>query len=135
MNNRSKNMKRVSATRSAEVKAMLSLLYDLDEGNEGDLEGFESFGIKDSYKMKGRINSYRAQKIANKLGKNISKTHLIKFSKDKYLLIINDSIYNDKDSLSIDGFLDVNSDALIRYYSVIKSFYINNALLELDNDK
>lgn len=128
-------MKRVSATRSAEVKAMLSLLYDLDEGNEGDLEGFESFGIKDSYKMKGRINSYRAQKIANKLGKNISKTHLIKFSKDKYLLIINDSIYNDKDSLSIDGFLDVNSDALIRYYSVIKSFYINNALLELDNDK
>lgn len=135
MNNRSKNMKRVSATRSAEVKAMLDLINDLDEGNEGDLEGFEHYSIRDSYKMKGRINSYRAQKIANKIGKNISKSHLIKFSKDKHLLIINDFADSNKDGLSIDEFLDINSNALIKYYSVLKSFYINNALSELDNDK
>ncbi|MFK3869380.1 hypothetical protein ACI2IV_13065, partial [Psychrobacter faecalis] len=67
LNNRSKNIKRVTATRSAAVKAMLSLLRDLDTGNGGDLEGFEYYGIKDSYKMEGRINSYRAQKIANRL--------------------------------------------------------------------
>lgn len=127
-------MKRVSATRSAEVKAMLNLLQDLDEGNEGDLEGFESYGIRDSYKMKGRINSYRAQKIANKIGKNISKTHLVKFSKDNHLLIINDFVDSNKDGLSINEFLDINSDALVKYYSVLKSFYINNALLELNND-
>lgn len=135
MNNRSKNMKRVVATRSAEVKAMLNLLQDLDEGNEGDLEGFESYGIRDSYKMKGRINSYRAQKVANKIGKNISKTHLVKFSKDSDLLIINDFADSNKNGLSIDEFLDINSDALIRYYSVIKRLYINDALLKLDNDK
>lgn len=127
-------MKRVSATRSAEVKAMLNLLQDLDEGNEGDLEGFERYGIRDSYKMKGRINSYRAQKIANKIGKNISKTHLVKFSKDRDLLIKNDFADSNKNGLSINEFLDMNSDALIKYYSVIKSFYINNALLELDNN-
>lgn len=128
-------MKRVVATRSAEVKAMLNLLQDLDEGNEGDLEGFESYGIRDSYKMKGRINSYRAQKVANKIGKNISKTHLVKFSKDSDLLIINDFADSNKNGLSIDEFLDINSDALIRYYSVIKRLYINDALLKLDNDK
>lgn len=128
-------MKRVVATRSAEVEAMLSLLHDLDEGNEGDLEGFESFGIRDSYKMRGRINSYRAQKIANRIGKNISKTHLVKFSKDRDLLIINDFADSNKDAMSINDFLDINSDALIKYYSVLKGFYINNALLELDNNK
>lgn len=128
-------MKRVVATRSAEVRAMLDLIRDLDKGKAGDLEGFEHYGIKDSYKIKGRINSYRAQKIANRIGKNISKSHLIKFSKDKHLLIINDFVYSDIDAMSIDDFLDINSDALIKYYSFLKSFYINNALLELDNDK
>jgi hypothetical protein len=133
LNNRSKNIKRVTATRSAAVKAMLSLLRDLDTGNGGDLEGFEYYGIKDSYKMEGRINSYRAQKIANRLGKNISKKHLVDFSKDRDLLAKNDLAYSGKDSLNINEFLDINSDALIQYYLVIKSFYISNALSELDN--
>ena len=132
MTNRSKNMKRVSVTRSAEVTAMLDLLRDLDTGDTGELEGFEYYGIKDVYKVKNRINSYRAQKIANTIGKNISKTHLIKFSKDRDLLIQNDLMYSDKEKLTIDGFLDMNKDALIEYYSVIRSFYINDALLELD---
>ncbi|MFK3869373.1 hypothetical protein ACI2IV_13030, partial [Psychrobacter faecalis] len=97
------------------------------------LEGFEYYGIKDSYKMEGRINSYRAQKIANRLGKNISKKHLVDFSKDRDLLAKNDLAYSGKDSLNINEFLDINSDALIQYYLVIKSFYISNALSELDN--
>ena len=133
MNNRSRNMKRVSVTRSAEVAAMLDLLRDLDEGSAGDLEGFKYYGIKDSYKMKNRINSYRAQKIANKIGKNISKSHLVKFSKDKNLLLESDLAYNNKERLSINDFLNMNGAALIRYYSVIKSLYINDALLKLDN--
>lgn len=133
MNNRSKNMKRVSVTRSAEVAAMLDLLRDLDKGSAGDLEGFKYYGIKDSYKMKNRINSYRAQKIANKIGKNISKSHLVKFSKDKNSLLESDLAYNNKERLSINDFLSMNSAALIKYYSVIKSLYINDALLKLDN--
>ena len=126
-------MKRVSATRSAEVTAMLDLLRDLDDGSEGELEGFKYYGIKDSYKVKGRINSYRAKKIANEIGKNISKSHLVKFSKDKNLLLKNDLAYSDKERLSINDFLNMNSAALIKYYSVIKSLYISDALLKLDN--
>ena len=70
MNNRAINMKRVSVTRSAEVQAMLALLTDLDNGTDGDFDGFEKFGIQYSQQMRGRINSYRAQKIAKYLANN-----------------------------------------------------------------
>lgn len=127
-------MRKVNAVRSAEVKAILDLLRELDTGGEGDLEGFKYYGIKDNLAMKNRINSYRAQKIANAIGKNISKSHLMKFSKDKDLMIIKDFTFKGEKKMSVNEFLDINIDALIKYYSVIKSFYINNALFELDNN-
>lgn len=133
INKRSINMKRVSATRSAEVKAMLDLLRELDNGTGGDFGGFDEFGFKYYMSMRGRINSYRAQKIANAIGKNISKSHLMKFSKDKDLMIVRDLTFKNEKKMSVNEFLDINIDALIKYYSVIKSFYINNALFELDN--
>ena len=133
MSSRSENMRKVNAVRSAEVKAILDLLRELDTGGEGDLEGFKYYGIKQNQAMKGRINSYRAQKIANRLGKNISKSHLMKFSKDKDLMIVRDLTFKNEKKMSVNEFLDINIDALIKYYSVIKSFYINNALFELDN--
>lgn len=134
MSSRSENMRKVNAVRSAEVKAILDLLRELDTGGEGDLEGFKYYGIKDNLAMKNRINSYRAQKIANAIGKNISKSHLMKFSKDKDLMIIKDFTFKGEKKMSVNEFLDINIDALIKYYSVIKSFYINNALFELDNN-
>lgn len=76
-------MKRISTIRTTEVNTMLDLLTRLDEGAGGDYMGFEACGIRDATLMEGRINSYRAQKIAKFLDKNISKSHLIKFSKDK----------------------------------------------------
>ena len=134
MSSRSENMRKVNAVRSAEVKALLDLLRELDKGGDGDLEGFKYYGIKQNQAMKGRINSYRAQKIANAIGKNISKSHLMKFSKDKALMTVKDFTFKDEKKMSVNEFLDINIDALIKYYSVIKSFYINNALFELDNN-
>ena len=65
-NKRSMNMKRISATRSAEVKAMLFLLTELDLGDGADL------GIDRCRVMQYRINSYRAQKIAKFLGNPVN---------------------------------------------------------------
>lgn len=131
MNNRAKNMRRVSATRTAEVQAMLALLTELDNGTGGDFDGFSKFGIKYSQQMKGRINSYRAQKIAKYLGKNISKGHLIDlFSKKKITPIEEDlSVY-----MSVDEFIEMNGKGLLLYWQYSKGFYINNALRELDKN-
>lgn len=130
-------MKRVSVSRSAEVTAMLDLLLDLDNGTNGDFDGFGQFGIKHGWEMEGRINSYRAQKIANYLGKNISKSHLIKFSKDKNSLIEKDvSVYEvgtqSFNKISVDEFIDIDGKGLLLYWQYSKGFYINNALIELD---
>ena len=124
-------MRRVSATRTAEVQAMLALLTELDNGTGGDFDGFSKFGIKYSQQMKGRINSYRAQKIAKYLGKNISKGHLIDlFSKKKITPIEEDlSVY-----MSVDEFIEMNGKGLLLYWQYSKGFYIANALRELDNN-
>ena len=131
MNNRAKNMRRLSATRTAEVQAMLALLAELDNGTGGDFDGFSKFGIKYSQQMKRRINSYRAQKIAKYLGKNISKGHLIDlFSKKKITPIEEDlSVY-----MSVDEFIEMNGKGLLLYWQYSKGFYINNALRELDKN-
>ena len=142
INKRSINMKRVSATRSAEVKAMLDLLRELDDGTAGDFGGFSEFKIEYTRGMKGRINSYRAQKIAKFLGKNISKSHLIKFSKDKHVLFERDKGVIKYESatpwnltkLTIDEFIDKNKKGLLEYWTYSKVFYMTNALRELDND-
>lgn len=129
MSNRAKNMKRVSVTRSAEVQAMLALLLELDNGTGGDFDGFSKFGIQYSGQMQGRINSYRAQKIAKYLGKNISKGHLVDlFSKKKRTLEGNQS--NKK--MSVDEFITMNERGLLLYWKYSKGFYIKNALRELD---
>lgn len=130
-------MKRVSVTRSAEVQAMLALLVELDNGTGGDFDGFSNFGIQYSGRMKGRINSYRAQKIAKYLGKNISKGHLVDlFSKKKRNLIEEDlSVYEGNQSnkkMSVDEFIEMNGRGLLLYWEYSKGFYINNALKALD---
>lgn len=140
MNNRAINMKRVNATRSAEVQAMLALLVELDNGTDGDFDGFEKFGIKYSRQMRGRINSYRAQKIAKYLGKNISKGYLVDlFSKGKTTLIKKDlSVYMEGSQsykkMSVDEFIEVNGRGLLLYWQYSKGFYITNALRELDKN-
>ena len=129
MNNRAINMKRVSVTRSAEVQAMLALLLELDNGTGGDFDGFSKFGIQYSGQMQGRINSYRAQKIAKYLGKNISKGHLVDlFAKKKRNLEGNQS--NKK--MSVDEFIEMNGRGLLLYWQYSKGVYINNALKALD---
>lgn len=137
MANRSENMKLVNKIRSAEVTAMLDLLRDLDNGTGGDFGGFIQFGINNDHDMKGRINSYRAQKIAKYLGKNLSKSHLIRFSKDKNILIERDSYVYSKgdisiDRISVDKFIEIDGKGLLLYWTYSKGFYINNALIELD---
>lgn len=126
-------MKRVSVTRSAEVQAMLALLLELDNGTGGDFDGFSKFGIQYSGQMQGRINSYRAQKIAKYLGKNISKGHLVDlFAKKKRTLIGEDlSVYSNK-KMSVDEFIEMNGRGLLLYWQYSKGVYINNALKALD---
>lgn len=135
MANRSENMKLVNKIRSAEVTAMLDLLRELDNGTGGDFGGFIQFGMSNHYDMEGRINSYRAQKIAKYLGKNISKSHLIRFSKDKDILIERDlSVYKRNNisinRISVNEFIDIDGKGLLLYWQYSKGFYINNALIE-----
>lgn len=136
MNNRAINMKRVSVTRSAEVQAMLALLVELDNGTDGDFDGFSKFGIQYSGQMQGRINSYRAQKIAKYLGKNISKGHLVDlFAKKKRNLIgedLSDEGNQSNKKMSVDEFITMNGRGLLLYWQYSKGFYIANALRELN---
>ena len=142
MSSRSENMRKVNAVRSAEVKAMLDLLKELDNGTGGDFGGFDEFGFKYYASMRGRINSYRAQKIAVFLDKNISKSHLIQFSKDKHVLIEKDKLkvfnksgeYVAISNTTIKEFIDINKESLLEYWRYSRVFYINNALRELDNN-
>jgi hypothetical protein len=83
MNNRSENMKKVNTLRSEVTTATIYLLDELEEGTGGDYDGFNSWGIKDAEEIKGQLNSYRAQKIAQFLGKTISKQKLLKYAKPK----------------------------------------------------
>ena len=124
-------MKRISIARTTEVNTMLSLLMDLDEGKNGDYMGFQESRIVYRTEMKGRINSYRAQKIARFLGKNISKSHLVKFSKNKEeikkldmeldnLKKINPhfSMFGDR-KITVDEFLEINEKSLWGYWNYV----------------
>ena len=60
--------------------------------------------------LKGQLNSYRAQKIAQFLGRTISKQKLLKYAKPKgyeYSLTNKD----------ISNWLESNKDALLKYSS------------------
>lgn len=76
-------MKIVNYLRAEVINATINLLDELEEGTGGDYDGFRSWGIRESDKLKGQLNSYRAQKIAQLLGKNISKQRLLKYRKPK----------------------------------------------------
>lgn len=137
MATRSIHIKKVNIAKTAEVEAMLKLLDELDNGSGGDFGGFEDFGIIGFRMMEGRINSYRAQKIAKYLGKNISKSHLVKFSKDRETLSkkdLRDIIEKgEPNKITVNGFIDMNKESLLAYWQYSKGFYINSALLELDS--
>ena len=101
-------MKRVNFLRAEEISATISLLDELEEGTGGDYDGFRSWGIKESDKLKGQLNSYRAQKIAQLLGKNISKQRLLKYRKPK------DYIYTFS-SQELSQWLKDNQNPLLKY--------------------
>ena len=108
MNKRSENMKRVNSLRSDVTLAMIYLLDELEDGTGGDYQGFSSFDIKDHKSLKGQLNSYRAQKITQFLGRTISKQKLLKYGKPKGYIY---SLTN-KD---IDDWLDSNENGLREY--------------------
>lgn len=112
MNNRSTNMKKVNAVRSAKTTAMIGFLMALETG-DGDYGGFRDFKIKTM--SVGQLNSYRAKKIANYFGENISKKHLSIFSKDtNYIYKLTNS--------DIAAYLD-KYDKELRFYL---NFYIQS---------
>lgn len=140
-------MKRISIARTTEVNTMLSLLMDLDEGKNGDYMGFQESRIVYRTEMKGRINSYRAQKIARFLGKNISKSHLVKFSKNKEeikkldmeldnLKKINPhfSMFGDR-KITVDEFLEINEKSLWSYWNYVRGADVISALAKLDKNQ
>ena len=110
MNKRSENMKVVNDLRSKVTASVIYLLDELEEGTGGDYDGFKWWKIDDYEKLEGQLNSYRAQKIAQFLGKNISKQKLLKYVKPK------DYIYS-LTNKELDEWLDNNSRGLHRYLS------------------
>ena len=101
-------MKRVNSLRAEVISAMISLLDELEEGTGGDYDGFRSWDIKESDKLEGQLNSYRAQKIAQFLGKNISKQRLLKYRKPK------DHIYT-LSNQELSQWLENNQNPLLKY--------------------
>ena len=119
MATRSTHMKRVNILRSTEVAAMIDFLSDLDSGTGGDYDGFNSFGIKLSIQLRGQINSYRAGKIAQLLGKNLNKKHLKKFIKG------NDYNYS-MTAKEVDDFVNSNLEGFIEYWNFSKNVYVQS---------
>ncbi len=110
MSKRAENMSRVNDLRSKVTSAMISLLDELEEGTGGDYYGFTEWDIKNHQELKEQLNSYRAQKIAQFLGRTISKQKLLKYAKPKgyeYSLTNKD----------ISNWLESNKDALLKYSS------------------
>lgn len=108
MNKRSENMKKVNTLRSEVTTAMIYLLDELEDGTGGDYDGFNSWGIKDADELKGQLNSYRAQKIAQFLGKTISKQKLLKYAKPKgYIYALSNQ--------EITQWLEDNQEPFVKY--------------------
>ena len=110
MNKRSENMRMVNDVRSKVTVAVIALLDELENGTGGDYFGFSSYGIKNHQQLKGQLNSYRAQKIAQFLGRTISKQKLLKYTKPKgYVYILTNQ--------DINNWLKDNYLALLDYSS------------------
>lgn len=110
MNKRAENMRRVNDLRARVTLAMIALLDELEEGTGGDYFGFTHWDIKNHRELKGQLNSYRAQKIAQFLGRTISKQKLLKYAKPKGYVY---SLTNQ----DIDQWLESNEEALLDYSS------------------
>lgn len=80
MDKRKLHMQRYNALRSARVNAMLEMLNAIDHGAP-ELEVLT--GKDDNYILEDQLNSYRAMKIAQYFGVNVSKGKLTRFSKPK----------------------------------------------------
>lgn len=80
MDKRKRHMQRYNAIRSARVEAMLKMLNAIDYGAP-ELEYLT--GREDNYILEDQLNSYRAMKIAQYFGVNVSKGKLTRFSKPK----------------------------------------------------
>ena len=108
MNKRSENMSKVNSLRSQVTKAMIDLLDELEEGTGGDYDGFDEWDIEESIIIKGQLNSYRAQKIAEFLGRTISKQKLLKYAKPEGYMY---SLTNQ----DITNWLEDNKVGLLKY--------------------
>lgn len=116
MDNRRRNMQRYNAIRSARVEAMINMINDIDHG------AYElgSLGIRDSYRLEGEVNSYRAMQIAQYFNVNVSKGKLTQFSKPK------DHQYRFTASELI-NYIDEHFDAFINYWEWFKQPAIRRA--------
>ncbi len=108
MNKRYENMKRVNTLRSEAPLAMIALLDELEDGTGGDYHGFTTWNIEGYQRLKGQLNSYRAQKISQFLGRTISKQKLLKYAKPKGYVY---SLTNE----DINNWLNDNRDPLLNY--------------------
>ncbi len=101
-------MKKVNTLRSEVTTAMIYLLDELEDGTGGDYYGFDNWGVKEAYQLKGQLNSYRAQKISQSLGRTISKQRLLKYAKPKgYVYTLSNQ--------DITQWLKDNQEALLKY--------------------
>lgn len=101
-------MSKVNTVRSGVTRAIIDLLDELEEGTGGDYDGFDEWGIEESIIIKGQLNSYRAQKIAEFLGRTISKQKLLKYAKPKGYMY---SLTNQ----DITNWLENNKVGLLKY--------------------
>ncbi|MCC3309451.1 hypothetical protein [Psychrobacter sanguinis] len=106
MNNRKRHMQRYNALRSARVEAMLEMLNAIDHGAP-ELEYLT--GKEDNHLMEDQLNSYRAMKVAQYFGVNVSKGKLTRFSKPK------DHHYSLTSKQLID-YIEENHDAFFNYW-------------------
>lgn len=106
MNNRKRHMQRYNALRSARVEAMLEMLNAIDHGAP-ELEVLT--GKEDNYILENELNSYRAMKVAQYFGVNVSKGKLTRFSKPK------DHHYNLTAKHLIE-YIEENHDAFFNYW-------------------
>ena len=101
-------MSKVNTARSGVTRAIIDLLDELEEGTGGDYDGFDEWDIEESIIIKGQLNSYRAQKIAEFLGRTISKQKLLKYAKPKGYIY---SLTNQ----DITQWLEANKVGLLKY--------------------
>jgi len=106
MNKRKRHMQRYNALRSARVEAMLEMLNAIDHGAP-ELEVLT--GKEDNYILENELNSYRAMKVAQYFGVNVSKGKLTRFSKSK------DHHYNLTTKHLIE-YIEENHDAFFNYW-------------------